>query len=78
MFIKIKLLQRSFLSLNIIWELQSLLVKIPTKKQMKEREICSNIQLLKKRIYGSISIKINQLSHPKSKIKLMLNQVSST
>ena len=35
----------------------SLLVKIPTKKQMKEREICLDIQFLKKRVFGSISIK---------------------
>ena len=40
------------------------IIKIPTKKQMKEMENCLDIQLLKERILGSISVKTWSLTYP--------------
>ena len=40
------------------------IIKIPTKKQMKEKENFLDIQLLKERILGSISIKTWFLTYP--------------
>ena len=61
---KIKSFRGVFFPLIKFGNLNQNIIKIPTKKQMKEMENCLDIQLLKERILGSISVKTWSLTYP--------------